>query len=151
VPRSDGLARLQRGEDKPAVRWYLDGDRDEIDRVVADHRQGIGEPARGAERFRRFLRTLLVARRHRGELEIGKALDRRNVGDLRPARPCVRADDSDPDHALAHDRLLLSDSRSASSSARCGALLRIIEQAIQRAAPNRGARRDVPVPSQGLR
>jgi hypothetical protein len=84
------------------VRAPCDGDRYDINQVIADHREGIGKPAISAEGFSRFPCTLLVARCHSRELQAGKAVDCRNVRHLRPACFGVCTDDSDTHFFWGH-------------------------------------------------
>src|SRR6202023_1875612 len=81
---------------------HLDGDRYDINQVIADHREWIGKPAISAEGFSGLPCTLLVARCHSRELQAGKTVDRRNVRHLRPACFGIRTDDSDSKFFLGH-------------------------------------------------
>src|SRR6266496_4063017 len=81
----DRFASIKRRQNEFAVCGHFDGDRYDLNPVIADHRERIGKPAISAEGFSRFPRTLLVARCHSRELQAGKTVDRRNMRDLRPA------------------------------------------------------------------
>jgi hypothetical protein len=75
----DRFASIQHRQNEFAVRGHLDGDRYDINQVIADHRERIGKPAINAEGFSGLPCTLLVARCHSRELQAGKTVDRRNV------------------------------------------------------------------------
>jgi hypothetical protein len=99
----DRFAGRQCGQDELAVSGYLDGDGDDIDPVVADHRERIGEPTLGTKGFSRLTRALLVARCHGGERQGGKTCDCRNVGHRCPACFGVCTYNADAKCSLAHD------------------------------------------------
>jgi hypothetical protein len=79
------LPAARRGQNEVAVCGHLDGDRYDINLVIADHREGVGKPAIGTEGFSGFPCNLLVARCHSRELQAGKTVDRGNVRHLSPA------------------------------------------------------------------
>jgi len=105
------LPGRERAEDQVAVRRHLDGDRDEFDRGIANHRDRIAVARARAERSRRGIRTGLTRRRDGDELEPGERPDGGHVRVLRPAALRARPDDADPDR-LRHATMLLR---------RCGA------------------------------
>ena len=59
-----------------AVCGNLDGDRHDINPIIADHRERTGKPTISAEGFSRFLGALLVACRNRRKPQVGKTVDR---------------------------------------------------------------------------
>lgn len=70
----DRFAGLQCGQDEFAVSRHLDGDGDDIDQVVANHRQRIGEPTLGTKRLQpppaRSARCALPRRRASGRQDL---------------------------------------------------------------------------------
>lgn len=94
------------------MRRHLDGDRDELDGGVAEHRGRIAVARARAKRSCRGIRIGLTRRRDGDELEPGERADGGHVRFLRPAALRARPDDADPDRLRRHATMLLR---------RCGA------------------------------
>jgi hypothetical protein len=98
----DRFASFQRRQNEFAVCRHSDGNRYDINPVIADHREGIGIPAISTEGCGRFARALFVSRCDSREPHAGKTLDCGNVRHLRPACFGIRTDNSDTNFFLVH-------------------------------------------------
>src|SRR4029077_2566121 len=92
----DRFTLTQRRHNEFVVCGHFDGNSYDVDLIIADHREGIGKPAIGAEGLSRLPGAMLVARCHGRELQAGETLDCRNMRDLRPASVGACTDDSYP-------------------------------------------------------